>query len=148
MLSRGQDTEFVSFRIGHDNPWCVALTDVDAAGPKAQESLDLRLLIVGHPIKVEPVFTPFVLGNLDEHHAGHLTRGRSQLDSVTVFAHDLPPRRGLPPSRECHRIAAVHNNFLETKSHAPRLGRHSLQGHGTVIREVVSLWHAGSRRLR
>ena len=147
-LTRGQDTEFVSFRIGHNNPWCAALTDVDAGGPEAQESLNLRVLIVGHPIKVEPVFKPFALGNRGEHHAWHLTGGRSQLDPVTVLAHDLPPRRGLPPSREHLRITAVDNNFLETKSHAPRLGRHSLQGQGTVIREVVSLWHAGSRRLR
>ncbi len=61
---------------------------------------------------------PFVFGNRDEHHAWHLTRGRSQLDPVTVLAYDLPPRRGLPPSRQRHRITAVDNNFLETKSHA------------------------------
>jgi len=91
---------------------------------------------------------PFVLGNLDEHHAGHLTRGRSKLDSVTVFAHDLPSRRGLPPSRERRWITAVDNNFLETKSHGPRLGRRPLPRQETVIREDVSLRNADSRRLR
>jgi hypothetical protein len=99
-LTLGQDTEFVSFRVGHNNPRCAALTDVDSAGPDADEPLDLRLLVVWHPIKVEPVLIPLGLGNLDEHHAGRLTRGRSQLNSAAILANDLPPRRGLPPSRE------------------------------------------------
>lgn len=122
-LTRGQDAEFVSFRIGHHNPGCAALTDVEAAGPKADESLDLRLLIVGHPFEVEPVLMLLVLGNLDEHQAGRLTRSRSQLYCVAVLVNDLPPRGRLPPSRERRKITAVDNNFLETKSHASRLGK-------------------------
>ena len=147
-LPRGQDTEFVSFRIGHNNPWCAALTNVDAAGPEAQESFDLRVLVVGHPIKVESVFIPFVFGYLGEHDAGRLTRGRSKLDSVAVLAHHLPPGHGLPPSRKRHRITAVDNNFLETKSHAPRLGIRLLERQGTVNRKHVSLKDVGSRQLR
>lgn len=119
LLSGGQDTKFVSFRIGHNNPGCAALTNVDAAGPAAKESLDLRLLVIGHPIQVEPVLMPLVLGNLAEHDAGRLTGGGSQLNSVAILAHDLPPRGGLPPSRERQRITAVDNNFLKTKSHSP-----------------------------
>ena len=99
------------------------MTDVDAAGPEANESLDLRLLVVGHPIKMEPVLTPLGLGNLDEHHAGCLTRGKSQFYGAALLVHNLPPRGGLPPSRERRTITTVDNNFLETKGHVPRLGR-------------------------
>lgn len=42
---------------------------------------------------------PLGLGNLGEHDAERLARGRSQLNSAAILAHDLPPRRGLPPSR-------------------------------------------------
>lgn len=48
-LTRGHYTEFISFRIGHNNPRCAALTDVDSACPDADEPLDLRLLVVWHP---------------------------------------------------------------------------------------------------
>ena len=122
-LPSGQDTELLSFRIGKNNPGCAALADVDAAGPEADESLDLRLLVVGHPIKVEPVLAPLGLGNLDEHHAGCLARGKSQLCDAAIRVHNLPPRGGLPPSRERRTITTVDNNFLETKDHVSRLGR-------------------------
>lgn len=78
-LSSGQDAELVYFRIRHNYPRCAALTDVDTACPETNESLYLSLLIVGHPIHVEPVFVPLLLGNLNEHHAGPLTRSGSQL---------------------------------------------------------------------
>ena len=128
VLASGQDTEFVSFRIGQNNPGCFALTDVDAGGPESNESLDLHLLVVGHPIKMEPVLTLFALGNLGEKYTGRPTRGRSQLYYVIFLAHDLPPRGDLPPSRERRTIATIDNNFLKTNSHPSRLGRHRYKG--------------------
>ena len=122
-LASGQNAEFVSLRIGQYDPGCAALTDVDAAGPEANESLDLRLLVIGHPVKMQPVLAPLRLGNLDEQDAGSLTGGRSQLYCVALLTHDLPPRDGLPPSRERRTITTVDNNFLKTKSHVSSLGR-------------------------
>jgi hypothetical protein len=44
-LPRGQETELMPIRIGHDHPADLALADVDARCPERDETADLRLLI-------------------------------------------------------------------------------------------------------
>jgi hypothetical protein len=86
---------------------------------------------------VEPILETLGIGDLDEHQAGRLTGGGSQLDTVIVLADDVPTRGGLPPSRERRRIMAIDNDFLETERHASTVGRsrgklHVDCGHGAV----------------
>jgi len=66
MPARGKHAELVALGIGEDDPGHIALTEIDARRPQAEQSLDLRVAVAGPKVRVEPILHRFRRGHVHE----------------------------------------------------------------------------------
>ncbi len=124
-----QHAEFVSLRVGHDNPTHIALPDVNLSRPEAFQTRHLRVLIVRYEIEMQTVLHRLGVGVVEEQQgygARKLRRVGPRSDPhvpiIFVEAHDLPFERRRPPFGELQRVAAVNRQRIYVQGQVSFLG--------------------------
>ncbi|CBG67985.1 putative stress-inducible protein [Streptomyces scabiei 87.22] len=103
-------------------------------GPEGEEAVDLRGLVVGAEVEVQPVLDGLRPRIASEQQSGEAVRGRADLVLVGGVVHDDPAEGPRPPAPEGRRIGRVHHQLLP------------LQGHTASVRKTGPVSHVTTER--
>lgn len=109
-----QNTELVAFRVCHDDPRLVTLTDVDTLGTMSSKASHLGGLVIGPEVEMQPTFDFLALCDPDEVQPWQAIRLRANLE-LLIGGVDHHPAKSLgPPLPQGHRIHRIHrvNDYL------------------------------------
>lgn len=121
--TRPENAELVSLRIGENNPWTLALSDVDTNGAQREQAFDLVVLIVRTEVKMQSVLYCLCLRDPNEQKSGELVRSGSDFHHIRRLLNYHPSECPLPPPSQEHRIARVDIRLLPFESHKLTLQR-------------------------
>jgi hypothetical protein len=119
MPDRRQHAKLVAFRICHNHPGDILLTDVNPNSPEFLKPLNLDLLIVRAQVQVESVFSPLLFA------AGHQCKPCRPL----CVNEEVPARRARPdvfeiecrPPKRTHptEVVAIKQDTIDSEAHDP-----------------------------
>ena len=117
-----QNTELVAFRVRHDDPRLVTLTDVDTLGTMSLKASHLGGLVIRPEVEIQPTFDFLALGDPDEVQPWHAIRLRADLELLIGGVDDHPAKSLGPPLPKARRIHRVNDYLFPFQGHLPSLG--------------------------
>lgn len=117
-LTRREDAELVAFRVGHDDPGLLALTDVHLLRAQAFQSDDFSILIIRNEIEVQAILDRLGFRREKKEHGWPDSAWIAQFDPFIVLRCDLPTKRLRPPPAERARVLRVDGDLFPCESHA------------------------------